>query len=139
MPKDQREARIYYHSKLYEIADLYVFFNFAKVIGWGAVIQRDTEGIHIIGIFAFSILVLAIIRIIFYYFMDRSLRLFGCHLVILYGLDIVLFAIQYRINLARSDDEEADSTKIDLYNRTLEIIFILHSLFTTPTFKVCVI
>ena len=139
MPKDQREARIYYQSKLYEISDTYLFFNIAKVIGWGAVIQRDYEGMILISILTLSLLILATIRIMFYYFKDRYLRLFGYHLVILYGLDMVLFAIQYHIKIKYMDGEEESNTRIDRYNRTLEIVFILHTLFTTPTFRVCVI
>ena len=94
MPKDQREARIYYQSKLHEIADTYLLFSIAKWIGFVGVLQRNFEGINIISVFAVSSLILVLIRIAFYCYKDRSLRLFGYHLVILYGLDIVLFSIQ---------------------------------------------
>ena len=139
MPKDQREARFYYQSKLHEIADTYILFSIAKWIGFVGVLQRNFESINIIGIFAMSTLILVAIRIAFYYFRDRSLRLFGYHLAILYGLDIVFFAIQQNIRISQLDDEEESNVKIDQLNRTLEVVWVLHTFFTTPTFRICLI
>ena len=139
MPKDQREARIYYQSKLHEIADTYLLFSIAKWIGFVGVLQRNFEGINIIGVFAVTSLILVLIRIAFYCFRDRSLRLFGYHLAILYGLDIVLFSIQYNIKTTQLDDEKENTSNIDRFNRTLEVVFVLHTFFTTQTFRVCVV
>ena len=106
MPKDQREARIYYQSKLYEISDTYMLFCVAKLISWVAFLQRINQNIYILSILVMIVLIQVAMRIIFYCFKDRSLRLFGYHLVILYGLEMAISVMLYHIKISQLDDED---------------------------------
>ena len=140
MPKDKREANIYYLTRLNEIAELYPYFQ--VIVGISIFLEifefnkkRDT--------FSFIILVLtitfAIIRLVAYLFRHRYLKAFSYHLVIIYLLTIIKIVVstQHELRLISEEDikEEEHLTILDKGQRRMTAIFILYIVFGTPNFS----
>ena len=102
MPKDKREAKIYYHSRLREIADIYFFFIIARGLGLIAFAVKFIEQSDLLFCFALVMMVfLLILRMIAYFIRDRNWDLFSNHLVIVNAIEMIAFSFVYYSQLRK--------------------------------------
>ena len=102
MPKDKREAKIYYQSRLREIADIYFFFIIARGFGLIAFTVKFFEQSDLLFCFALVMMVfLLILRMIAYFIRDRNWDLFSNHIVVVNAIEMIAFSFVYYSQLRK--------------------------------------
>ena len=140
MPKDRREAKIYYQSKLEEVGDLYFYFLFLQA---GLVIvdgieldkKRDTLSFLIL----LSTIVVTMVRIFAYIKRKSNWGTFMVHMIVLYVFNIsrsiISAYLEFR-ELPETSPETAKFEIIDVAQRQITNFFALHVILLTPNFLV---